>query len=58
MMNLDLIVPPCNAIARLAGALGRPTFVARMPVPEWLGCSIATTVRGIPRRGCSDSRAQ
>jgi hypothetical protein len=35
MMNLDLIVTPCNAIAHLAGALGRPTFVARMPVPEW-----------------------
>jgi tetratricopeptide (TPR) repeat protein len=35
MMNLDLIVTPCNAIAHLAGALGRPTFVALMHVPEW-----------------------
>jgi hypothetical protein len=35
MMNLDLIVTPCNAIAHLAGALGRPTFVALMQVPEW-----------------------
>src|SRR5262245_31330540 len=35
MMNLDLIVTPCNAIAHLAGALGRPTFVALMRVPEW-----------------------
>jgi hypothetical protein len=30
MMNLDLIVTPCNAIVHLAGALGRPTFVALM----------------------------
>ena len=35
MMNLDLIVTPDNAIAHLAGALGRPTFVALMHVPEW-----------------------
>jgi len=35
MMTLDLIVTPCNAIAHLAGALGRPTFVALMRVPEW-----------------------
>jgi tetratricopeptide (TPR) repeat protein len=35
MMNLDLIVTPCNAIAHVAGALGRPTFVALMHVPEW-----------------------
>src|SRR6516165_518900 len=35
MMNLDLIVSPCNSIAHLAGALGRPTFVALMHVPEW-----------------------
>jgi hypothetical protein len=26
---------PCNAIAHVAGALGRPTFVALMHVPEW-----------------------
>jgi hypothetical protein len=35
MMNLDLIVTPCNAIAHVASALGRPTFVALMHVPEW-----------------------
>jgi tetratricopeptide (TPR) repeat protein len=35
MMNLDLVVTPCNAIAHVAGALGRPTFVALMHVPEW-----------------------
>src|SRR5207247_8556855 len=35
MMNLDLIVTPCNAIAHLAGALWPPTFVALTPVPEW-----------------------
>jgi tetratricopeptide (TPR) repeat protein len=35
MMNLDLIITPCNSIAHLAGALGRPTFVALMHVPEW-----------------------
>jgi hypothetical protein len=28
-------VTPYNAIAHLAGALGRPTFVALMHVPEW-----------------------
>jgi hypothetical protein len=35
MMSLDLIVTPCNAIAHVAGALDRPTFVALMRVPEW-----------------------
>jgi diadenosine tetraphosphatase ApaH/serine/threonine PP2A family protein phosphatase len=35
MMNLDLIVTSCTSIAHLAGALGRPTFVALMHVPEW-----------------------
>jgi len=35
MTNLDLVVTPCNAIAHVAGALGRPTFVALMHVPEW-----------------------
>src|SRR5229473_1599511 len=35
MMNLDLVVTSCTAIAHLAGALGRPTFVALMQVPEW-----------------------
>jgi tetratricopeptide (TPR) repeat protein len=35
MMNLDLIITPCNSIAHLAGALGQPTFVALMHVPEW-----------------------
>jgi hypothetical protein len=35
MMNLDLVVTPCNSIAHVAGALGRPTYVALMHVPEW-----------------------
>ncbi len=35
MMNLDLVVTSCTAVAHLAGALGRPTFVALMHVPEW-----------------------
>jgi hypothetical protein len=35
MTGLDLIVTPCNSIAHVAGALGRPTFVALMHVPEW-----------------------
>jgi tetratricopeptide (TPR) repeat protein len=35
MMNLDLVITPCNVIAHLAGALGRPTYVALMHVPEW-----------------------
>jgi tetratricopeptide (TPR) repeat protein len=35
MMNLDLVVTPCNVIAHLAGGLGRPTHVALMHVPEW-----------------------
>jgi len=35
MTGLDLIVTPCNAIAHVAGALGRRTFVALMHVPEW-----------------------
>src|SRR6202040_2682145 len=35
MMNLDLVVTSCTAVAHLAGALRRPTFVALMHVPEW-----------------------
>jgi tetratricopeptide (TPR) repeat protein len=35
MMNLDLVITPCNVMAHLAGALGRPTYVALMRVPEW-----------------------
>jgi hypothetical protein len=35
MMNLDLVVTPCNSIAHVAGAVGCPTFVALMRVPEW-----------------------
>ena len=35
MMNLDLVITADNSIAHLAGALGRPTFVALMQVPEW-----------------------
>src|SRR5262249_41237076 len=35
MMNLDLVVTSCTAVAHLAGPLGRPPFVALMQVPEW-----------------------
>jgi tetratricopeptide (TPR) repeat protein len=35
MMNLDLVITIDTSIAHLAGALGRPTFVALMHVPEW-----------------------
>jgi hypothetical protein len=35
MMNLDLVISPNTAIAHLAGALGRPLFVALNHVPDW-----------------------
>src|SRR5215471_10343415 len=35
MMNLDLIVTSDTMIAHLAGALGRPTFLALQLVPDW-----------------------
>jgi ADP-heptose:LPS heptosyltransferase len=35
MQSLDLIITPDTAIAHLAGALGRPVWVALKYVPEW-----------------------
>jgi tetratricopeptide (TPR) repeat protein len=35
MENLDLIIAPDTAIAHLAGALGRPVWVALKYVPDW-----------------------
>ena len=35
MQNLDLIVTSDTAIAHLAGALGRPVWVALKHVPDW-----------------------
>ena len=35
MANLDLIVSIDSAVSHLAGALGRPLFVALKQVPEW-----------------------
>ena len=35
MMHLDLIVTADTSIAHLAGALGRPVFLALPSVPEW-----------------------
>ena len=35
MANLDLIITADTAIAHLAGALGRPTWVALKQVPDW-----------------------
>jgi FkbM family methyltransferase len=35
MCNLDLIITSDTSIAHLAGALGRPTWVALKYVPEW-----------------------
>jgi tetratricopeptide (TPR) repeat protein len=35
MMNLDLVVTSDTSIAHLAGALGRPVWVALKSVPDW-----------------------
>lgn len=35
MESLDLVIAPNTAIAHLAGALGRPTWVALSYVPDW-----------------------
>ncbi len=35
MANLDLVITADTAIAHLAGALGRPTWIALKQVPDW-----------------------
>jgi hypothetical protein len=35
MMSLDLIVTSDTSVAHLAGALGRPTYLALKHVPDW-----------------------
>ena len=35
MMNLDLVISSDTAIPHLAGALGRPVWVALRAVPDW-----------------------
>jgi hypothetical protein len=35
MQSLDLVIAPDTAIAHLAGALGRPAWVALKYVPDW-----------------------
>jgi tetratricopeptide (TPR) repeat protein len=35
MMNLDLVITCDTAMVHIAGALGRPTFLGLMHVPEW-----------------------
>ena len=35
MMNLDLIITTCTSVAHLAGALGRPVWIAVDNLPHW-----------------------
>lgn len=44
MANLDLVITLDTAIAHLAGALARPTWIAVKQVPDWrLGLQAETT---------------
>ena len=53
MANLDLVVSIDCMPAHLAGALGRPVFIALPLCPTGAGCSSATTRPGIRPCGCS-----
>jgi tetratricopeptide (TPR) repeat protein len=35
MMNCNLIITACTSVAHLAGAIGRPTWVALKQTPDW-----------------------
>ena len=35
MASLDLVITPCTAVAHLAGALGRPVWIALQALPHW-----------------------
>ena len=35
MMNCNLIITSCTSVAHLAGAIGRPTWVALKQTPDW-----------------------
>jgi len=47
MANVDLVVTSDTAIAHLAGALGRPVFLALKHVPDWRWLMHAMIVLGI-----------
>ena len=50
---LDFVITVDTGVARLGGALGRPTWILLPYRRTIAGCSIATTAPGIRRHDCS-----
>ena len=56
MQCLDLVITSDTSVAHLAGALGRPVWVALQHVPDWRWLLEGEDCPGIRRCGCSARR--